>query len=151
MEAEASLVAERLSPWGSVYVASSGLNYPIALEGALKLKETALVHAEGLQLGELRHGPIVLTGKSHPVIVVEPVEETALELYSKILDELRSRDAPVVRVSFREEGELKAPKTMEPLTPIACVVPLQLLAYKLGSLKGLPIDTPPGLAKAITT
>jgi glucosamine--fructose-6-phosphate aminotransferase (isomerizing) len=151
MEAEASLVAERLSPWGSVYVASSGLNYPIALEGALKLKETALVHAEGLQLGELRHGPIVLTGKSHPVIVVEPVEETALELYSKILDELRSRDAPVVRVSFREEGELKAPKAMEPLTPIACVVPLQLLAYKLGSLKGLPIDTPPGLAKAITT
>jgi glucosamine--fructose-6-phosphate aminotransferase (isomerizing) len=151
MEAEASMVAERLSPWGSVYVASSGLNYPIALEGALKLKETALVHAEGLQLGELRHGPIVLTGKSHPVIVVEPVEETALELYSKILDELRSRGAPVVRVSFREEGELKAPKAMEPLTPIACVVPLQLLAYKLGSLKGLPIDTPPGLAKAITT
>jgi glucosamine--fructose-6-phosphate aminotransferase (isomerizing) len=151
MEAEASLVAERLSPWSSMYVASSGLNYPIALEGALKLKETAMVHAEGLQLGELRHGPIVLTGKSHPVIVVEPVEETALELYSKILDELRSRDAPVVRVSFREEGELKAPKAMEPLTPIACVVPLQLLAYKLGSLKGLPIDTPPGLAKAITT
>ena len=151
IEGEASLAAEKLSPWGSVYIASSGLNYPIALEGALKLKETALVHAEGLQLGELRHGPIVLTGRSHPVIVVEPVEEIALELYSKIVDELRSRDALVVRVSFRGEGELKAPKAMKPLTPIACVVPLQLLAYKLGLLKGLPIDTPPGLAKAITT
>jgi len=151
MEGEASRVAEKLSPWSSIYIASSGLNYPVALEGALKLKEAALVHAEGLQLGELRHGPIVLTGRNHPVLLVEPVEEAALELYSKVINELRVRETPVVRISFREPGELRAPKAGEPLVPVACIVPLQLLAYKLGVLKGLPIDTPPGLAKAITT
>ncbi len=151
MESEASLVAEKLLPWNSVYIASSGLNYPVALEAALKLKEAALLHAEGVQLGELRHGPIVLTGRNHPVIVLEPVEEAALELYSKVTSELEIRGAPVVRVSFREKGDLRVPRAIEPLMPIACIVPLQLLAYKLGVLKGLPIDTPPGLAKAITT
>lgn len=151
LEKEASVAAEKLLGWSSVYIASSGLNYPIALEGALKLKEAALVHAEGVQLGELRHGPIALAGKSHPVILIEPVEETAMELYSRVVEELRSRETPLVRVSFREEGELRAPRGLEPLLPIACVVPLQLLSYKLGVLKNLPIDTPPGLAKAVTT
>jgi len=151
LEKEASIVAERLASWSNVYVASSGLNYPIALEGALKLKEAALIHAEGVQLGELRHGPIALAGKNHPVIVIEPVEESAAELYTRILEELRVRETPVIRVSFRGEGELVAPRTLDPLAPIALVVPLQLLAYKLGVLRNLPIDTPPGLAKAITT
>jgi len=151
LEKGASMVAEKLASWSNVYVASSGLNYPVALEGALKLKEAALIHAEGVQLGELRHGPIALTGKNHPVIVIEPVEESAVELYARILEELRVREAPVIRVSFREEGELVAPRALDPLAPIALVVPLQLLAYKLGVLRNLPIDTPPGLAKAITT
>lgn len=151
IEGEASRVAEILSNWGNVYIASSGMNYPIALEGALKLKEASLIHAEGLQLGELRHGPIALAGRSHPVIVVEPIEESAIELYSKVIGELRARDTPTFRITIREEGELRAPKTIEPLSPIACVIPLQMLAYKIGVIKGLPIDTPPGLAKAITT
>ncbi|MDM7275865.1 MAG: glutamine--fructose-6-phosphate transaminase (isomerizing) [Thermoprotei archaeon] len=151
IESKAAETAERLSYWNSLYVTSSGINYPITLEGALKLKEAAMVHAEGVQLGELRHGPMVLVGEKYPVIVVEPVEEEAVELYEKVVGELEARGAPTVKIGFRAGGDIEVPKTTRTLAPIASVIPLQLIAYKLGSLKGLPIDTPPGLAKAVTT
>ncbi|MEM0491364.1 MAG: glutamine--fructose-6-phosphate transaminase (isomerizing) [Acidilobaceae archaeon] len=151
IESQVSAIAEDLVRISKVYVTSSGISYPIALEGALKLKEASLVHAEGVQLGELRHGPLVLAGREHPIILVEPVEDQALELYEKVLGEIRSRDVHTIRLGFREDSTIRLPKTTRITAPIVSIIPLQLLAYKIGVIKTLPIDTPPGLAKAITT
>ncbi|MEO3993020.1 MAG: glutamine--fructose-6-phosphate transaminase (isomerizing) [Desulfurococcaceae archaeon TW002] len=148
-----SAIADELIGWESVYVSSSGINYPIALEGALKLKETALIHAEGLQLGEVRHGPMVLIKEGYPIILIKPVEETALDLYNKVAKEALSKEAKVITITSDREGIgnlIDVPHVDKELSPIATVVALQLLSYRLGSKLGKPIDTPPGLVKALT-
>ncbi len=139
--------------WDNIYVSSSGINYPVALEAALKLKEAAILHSEGVQLGELRHGPMVLVRPGFPVILIKPYEEQALELYDKVVRELRSKDANLLVVSMDDEGKnvIRAVDTIKYLAPIANIIPLQLLAYRVGVKLGRPIDTPPGLAKAVTT
>lgn len=147
-------VAEKLYGCRNAYVSSSGINYPIALEGALKLKEASIIHAEGVQLGELRHGPLVLVGGDYPVIIIKPVEEQALELYSKTAQEILSKKGRLVTITQDEEGYgelVKVMSTNKLLSPLTTIIPLQLLAYNLGVKYGRPIDTPPGLAKAITT
>jgi len=149
-----SVIADKLLGWESLYVSSSGINYPVALEGALKLKETALIHAEGLQLGEVRHGPMVLVREGYPIIIIKPVEETALDLYNKVAKEALSREAKVVTITpdGRGIGDLiEVPHVDKVISPIATVIALQLLSYRLGSKLGRPIDTPPGLVKALTT
>lgn len=140
----------------NMYVASSGITYPIALEGALKLKEAALVHAEGVQLGELRHGPLTLISGEFPVILVEPIEEAARPVFVKVVDEIRGRGIEPLVIS--PEGSERAsplaigvPAPDRYLYPITAAIPLQLFAYRLGVKLGRPIDAPPGLAKAITT
>ncbi len=154
IDREAGKLASKLAGWSDLYVSSSGINYPIALEAALKFKEAASLHAEGVQLGELRHGPMVLVRTGYPVILVKPVEKTAIELYNKVAREVVSRGGSIITVSMDGEGYGDILRTIEAdriLAPIASIIPLQLLAYRIGYLKGLPIDTPPGLAKAITT
>ena len=152
VDAAASKIAGELRDSRDAYVVSSGITYPVALEGALKLKEAAMLHAEGVQLGELRHGPMVLTRDNYPIIVIKPREEAAEELYSRVMSELRAREAKVIEVSDSPQASLQATRATRPeLYPIAAVVPLQLLAYRVGFERGLPIDLPPGLAKAITT
>ncbi len=154
MDSKISKIADKLKGWESMYVASSGVNYPIALEGALKFKEASMIHSEGMQLGELRHGPIVLVRKGYPVIFIKPVEEQAIKLYERVAREVLSRGSEIITISQDPEGYgeiIKVNKTSRILSPIVSVIPLQLLAYRLGSVKSLPIDTPPGLAKAITT
>ncbi|WP_448579137.1 glutamine--fructose-6-phosphate transaminase (isomerizing) [Thermosphaera sp.] len=140
--------------WGSAYVASSGINYPLALEGALKLKEAAIVHAEGFQLGEMRHGPMVLISNDFPMILIEPAEDQAKPLYVKVLEEARNKGArPIVIGSgrFGDSITVQTPSVPRYLSPIISGIPIQLLAYRLGVVFNRPIDTPPGLAKAITT
>ncbi|AAK41505.1 glutamine--fructose-6-phosphate transaminase (isomerizing) [Saccharolobus solfataricus] len=144
MEKEAEKLAPKLDK-ESLYISSSGINYPIALEGALKFKEASMTHAEGIQLGELLHGPIVLTNKGYPVILIKPVE--AEDLYNKVIRSIKERGDVIVTVA--EDGDMKSIKATRDLTPISNVIPLHLLAYKLGVRKGLPIDTPPGLVKAV--
>lgn len=150
-----SKIAEKLVIQNT-YVASSGITYPIALEGALKLKEAALIHAEGMQLGELRHGPLTLISREFPVIVIEPVEDAARPIFLKVVNEIRGRGIEPLIIS--PEGSEKAsslaigvPAVNRYLYPITAAIPLQLLAYRLGVKLGRPIDAPPGLAKAITT
>ncbi|BCU69955.1 glutamine--fructose-6-phosphate transaminase (isomerizing) [Stygiolobus caldivivus] len=133
----------------SLYITSSGINFPVALEGALKFKEAALAHAEGIQLGELLHGPIALTNKGYPIIIIKPSEEQAFDLYNKVVKSLSDRGSPIISVS--PEGSVKSVETSRDLSPIANVVPLQLMAYKLGVKRGLPIDTPQGLVKAVVS
>ncbi len=151
---QAKEVASKLLGWRDLYVVSSGINYPVALEAALKLKEAAMLHAEGVQLGELRHGPMVLVKENYPIIFIKPVEEAAIELYNRVAKEALSKRALVVTVTQDGEGYgllLRTMTTNRILSPITTIIPLQLLAYHLGEKQGLPIDTPPGLAKAITT
>jgi len=104
-----------------------------------------MTHAEGMQLGELLHGPIVLTNKGYPVILIKPAE--AEDLYNKVVKSIRERRDVIITIS--EDGDMKSVKTIRDLTPISNVIPLQLLAYKLGVKRGFPIDTPPGLVKAV--
>ncbi len=152
---EANSIAEKLVKWNNMYVVSSGINYPIALEAALKLKEAAMMHAEGIQLGELRHGPMVLVEEGYPIIFIKPFEETALELYSRVANEALAKRALVITVSPNNEGFGSIVRTVgyvsRFIAPIASIIPLQLIAYRIGYKRKLPIDTPPSLAKAITT
>lgn len=138
----------------SMYLASSGITHPIAIEGALKLKEAALVHAEGMQLGELRHGPLSIANPNFPVILIEPFEEKAHPLYIKVLRELEHKNTKIISLESKlrtKYHQVEIPSTSRYTYPIMVAVVLQLLAYNLGVAKGLPVDTPPGLAKTITT
>ncbi len=142
--------------WSNIYVSSSGINYPIALEGALKLKETAIVHSEGLQLGELRHGPAVLIKHGFPVIIIEPYEKDARELHEKVVMEIKNKYGVIIEIASRykeyyNKNLIKSIETIKELSPISNIIPLQLLAYRLGVKLDRPIDTPPGLVKAVTT
>jgi len=140
--------------WGGTYVTSSGINYPLALEGALKLKEAVIIHAEGFQLGEMRHGPMVLVSRDFPMVLIEPAEEQAKPLYVKVLEEARNKGAKPIVIGPGRLGDsvtIQTPNVPRYLSPIVSSIPIQLLAYRLGVAFNRPIDTPPGLAKAITT
>ncbi len=146
LEKEAKEISEKLYGSPGAYITSSGINFPVAMEGALKLKEAALVHAEGIQLGELLHGPVALASKGYPVITIRPSEDEALELYQKIKEAVGFRGGRVI--------ELPSPQGISAsrdLSPIVNVIPLQFIAYTLGVKNGVPVDTPPGLAKAMIT
>ena len=147
-------IAKTLTSWSSLYLASSGINYPVVLEGALKFKEAAIVHAEGMQLGELRHGPMVLIAGGMPVIVVKPIEAEAISLYEKVSKEILARNGKLITITQDGEGYgevFRVAESTRVLSPVTTIIPLQLIAYYLGVKLGRPIDTPPGLAKAITT
>lgn len=134
-----------------------GYNFPVALEGALKLKEISYIHAEGYPAAEMKHGPIALIDENMPVFVIA----TNLSAYDKIvsnIQEVKARKGVVVAVVT--EGDetitkladytIEIPATEEPLTPLLSVVPLQLLAYHIALLRGCNVDQPRNLAKSVT-
>ncbi len=133
------------------------ISYPIALEGALKLKEISYIHAEGYPAGEMKHGPIALIDKEMPVVVVAPVDR----VYEKVkgnIEEVKARDGIVIAFTSLGNKELKEkcdhvfylPKVGEDFSPFIYVVPLQLFAYHVAERKGLDVDQPRNLAKAVT-
>lgn len=131
-------------------------NYPIALEGALKLKEISYIHAEGYSGGELKHGPLALIDDKFPVIAIAPKNDVYLKMISNI-EELKSRKAKVIGVLTENYSAQKIfnetitiPKTISILEPILSVIPLQLLAYFCSIFKGLNPDKPRNLAKSVT-
>lgn len=134
-----------------------GSLYPIALEGALKLKELSYIHAEGYAAGELKHGPLALVDENMPVVAIAPNDELLEKLYSN-LQEVRSRGGELY--VFAEEGidaqpeegivHMALPACNKYLAPIAYVVPLQLLAYHIALIKGTDVDQPRNLAKSVT-
>ncbi|GMV13393.1 MAG: glutamine--fructose-6-phosphate transaminase (isomerizing) [Polyangiaceae bacterium] len=134
-----------------------GLGYPIALEGALKLKEISYAHAEGYAAGEMKHGPIALIDEHMPVVVVMP-EDRQYEKTLSNVQEVRARDGQVIAIATEGDQEakrmaqfvLELPKMPEVTQPIAAVVPLQLLAYYIADLKGTDVDQPRNLAKTVT-
>lgn len=132
-------------------------NLPIALEGALKLKEVSYVHAEGYGAGEMKHGPIAMIDESFPTVAIAPRDSVYAKTISNI-EEIKARKGPVIAVATKGDTDIakKAdeviyiPETHEMLSPILCVVPLQLLAYFVGVAKGYNVDRPRNLAKSVT-
>ena len=133
------------------------INFPIALEGALKLKEISYIHAEGYPAGEMKHGPIALIDENMPVTVIAPKDRVYEKMLSNI-EEVLARKGIVISVGFEGDKVLKEksrdfmeiPETEEVLTPFLTVVPLQLLAYFIASKLGLDVDQPRNLAKTVT-
>jgi glucosamine--fructose-6-phosphate aminotransferase (isomerizing) len=134
-----------------------GLGFPIALEGALKLKEISYAHAEGYAAGEMKHGPIALIDEHMPVVVVMPHDAH----YEKTLgnvQEVRARDGRVIAIATDGDEEaaklaehvLYVPRVPDALIPLVTVLPLQLLAYYIADLKGTDVDQPRNLAKTVT-
>ena len=134
-----------------------GVNYPIALEGALKLKEISYIHAEGYPAGEMKHGPIALIDENMPVVALVPHDCVTEKMLSNI-EEVKARSGTVIAVSDEEDPDLEqradsvilVPKTHELLSPLLMVLPLQLLAYHIALLRGCDIDQPRNLAKSVT-
>lgn len=134
-----------------------GYNYPIALEGALKLKEISYIHAEGYPAAEMKHGPIALIDKNMPVVVIAPKDEIYEKVVSNI-EEVKAREGKVIAVTNYGNTDLEQlvdhciyiPDTLPLLTPILTVIPLQLLAYYTARLIGRDIDKPRNLAKSVT-
>ncbi len=134
-----------------------GVNYPIALEGALKLKEISYIHAEGYPAGEMKHGPIALIDEEMPVVVLAPKGKTYEKILSNI-EEVRARGGKVIalanpsnqEVASKTKDVLLIPETHHLLVPILLNVPLQLLAYNIAVLKGTDVDQPRNLAKSVT-
>ncbi|MBW7905081.1 MAG: glutamine--fructose-6-phosphate transaminase (isomerizing) [Phycisphaerae bacterium] len=134
-----------------------GLQYPVALEGALKLKEISYIHAEGLPAAEMKHGPIALISEDMPVVVLAPRDHW----YEKVLgniNEVRSRGGRVIAIASEGDHEiadlaehvLYVPDVTELLQPLVTVIPLQMLAYHAAVLRGCDVDKPRNLAKAVT-
>ena len=150
-------VAHRFSGARDFLFLGRGVNYPIALEGALKLKEISYIHAEGYPAGEMKHGPIALIDRDLPVVVIA----TPGRVYEKVLSnmqEVRARDGRVIavavdgdeRVAALADEVLWVPRVDEDLSPLVNVVPLQLLAYWIAERRGCDIDQPRNLAKSVT-
>lgn len=134
-----------------------GINFPIALEGALKLKEISYIHAEGYPAGEMKHGPIALLDARVPVVTIA-MPGTVFEKVLSNAQEARARDARLIGVTPMDEQEaedtfdtlIPVPHVDELLSPIVTVIPLQLLAYHIAARRGLDVDQPRNLAKSVT-
>jgi glutamine---fructose-6-phosphate transaminase (isomerizing) len=150
-------IAAEIKDHNDVLFMGRHVGYPVALEGALKLKEISYVHAEGYAAGELKHGPIALVEEGVPVVVVA----TQCHVYTKVLSniqEVRARGAKVIAVATEGDKEIEGfadrvlfvPKTHELLTPELVTIPLQTLAYEVAVLRGCDVDQPRNLAKSVT-
>jgi len=134
-----------------------GVTYPIALEGALKLKEISYIHAEGYPAGEMKHGPIALIDEEMPVVAIAPHDAVFDKMLSNI-EEVKARSGIVIALTDEENADLSAkcdavllvPRTHPLLSPMLMVLPLQLLAYHIALLRGCDVDQPRNLAKSVT-
>ncbi len=156
-EAEVVAIAKRYYKKRNFLFLGRGINYPIALEGSLKLKEVSYIHAEGYPAGEMKHGPIALIDKDMPVVVLAPRDRLYEKTVSNLM-EVKARRAPVIALVAEGERELgktadavfTIPDTHPLLSPILFTIPLQLLAYHIAVLRGADVDQPRNLAKSVT-
>jgi len=134
-----------------------GYNFPVALEGALKLKEISYIHAEGYPAAEMKHGPIALIDEEMPVIVLA-TNKSAYEKIASNIQEVKARKGLVIAVVSKGDTLIRTmadytieiPETLEPLTPLLSVIPLQLLSYHIAVMRGCDVDQPRNLAKSVT-
>jgi glucosamine--fructose-6-phosphate aminotransferase (isomerizing) len=160
-EDEIIQLAKSMEAATSVLFLGRHVGYPVALEGALKLKEIAYIHAEGFAAGELKHGPIALIEEGQPVFVVVPSPRGRHSMHSKVvsnIQEVRARGAKTLVIAEEGDEAVKdyaewifyVPETKSLLMPLLSVVPLQVFACALAEAKGLNVDQPRNLAKSVT-
>ncbi len=150
-------LAEKYFQYNNFLFLGRKYNYPIALEGALKLKEISYIHAEGYPAGEMKHGPIAMIDEDFPSVVIAPKDSVYEKMVSNI-QEIKARKGKVLAITTEGNKEIEQladdviyiPKTLEMLTPILSVIPLQLFAYYIAVLKGFDPDKPRNLAKSVT-
>jgi glucosamine--fructose-6-phosphate aminotransferase (isomerizing) len=154
-------MARSMADTTSVLFLGRHVGYPVAMEGALKLKEIAYIHAEGFAAGELKHGPIALIDAGQPVFVIVPSPRGRDSLHSKVVSNIQEINARGARtIVIAEEGDdqvvpfatdvIRVPRTPTLLAPLVTVVPLQVFACELATVKGLDVDQPRNLAKSVT-
>ena len=150
-------VAEAFARAPNALYLGRGYNFPVALEGALKLKEISYIHAEGYPAAEIKHGPIALIDELMPVVFVAPQDAVYQKIVSNV-QEVKARRGRVVAVVTEGDKEIAEladyiitiPRTLDPLTPVLSVIPLQLLAYYIAVRRGCDVDKPRNLAKSVT-
>ena len=151
------LIAEEFKDATNFLYLGRGYNFPVALEGALKLKEISYIHAEGYPAAEMKHGPIALIDENMPVVFIAPKDSTYDKIISNI-QEVKARGGRTIAIASEDDTEIdqlvdysiKIPHTIRMLMPILTVIPLQLLAYHIAVKKGLNVDQPRNLAKSVT-
>jgi glutamine---fructose-6-phosphate transaminase (isomerizing) len=134
-----------------------GYNYPVALEGALKLKEISYIHAEGYPAAEMKHGPIALIDEKMPVVIIAPKQEHYDKIVSNI-QEIKARSGKIIAVVTKGDTQVKSladhvieiPETSDALSPLVTTIPLQLLSYHIAVMRGCNVDQPRNLAKSVT-
>ena len=154
---EIEAIADRFKQATNFLYLGRGYNFPVALEGALKLKEISYIHAEGYPAAEMKHGPIALIDDAMPVVFIAPHDAVFDKVVSNI-QEVKARGGKVVCITSQDEPvldgmidyEIRVPQTIDMLYPILTVVPLQLLAYYIAVKRGLNVDQPRNLAKSVT-
>jgi glucosamine--fructose-6-phosphate aminotransferase (isomerizing) len=150
-------LAEQLHQYRDFLYLGRGINYPIALEGALKLKEISYIHAEGYPAGEMKHGPIALIDENMPVLAIALQDS----LYDKMISQIEQAKARgAIVIALATEGDtaiadkadhvLYVPQSPPLLSPVTAVIPLQMLAYHIAVLRGADVDQPRNLAKSVT-
>ena len=151
------LIAKKYKNYKNFLYLGRNLNFPVALEGALKLKEISYIHAEGYPAAEMKHGPIALVDENMPVVFICPQDETYQKILSN-MEEIKARKGNIIAIINKSDDKvlklakyiIKVPKTIDILSPLLNVLPLQLLAYHIADLKGLNVDKPRNLAKSVT-
>jgi glucosamine--fructose-6-phosphate aminotransferase (isomerizing) len=157
LDGQIKSIAERFKDAKNFLYLGRGYNFPVALEGALKLKEISYIHAEGYPAAEMKHGPIALIDEDMPVIIIATRDHTYTKILSNI-EEVRSRKGRVIAIANEGDQEVSRlaehviyiPQASGPITPLLAVIPLQLLAYHIATLRGCNVDRPRNLAKSVT-
>lgn len=156
-EDQISYIAAEIKDRGNCLYLGRGYNFPVALEGALKLKEISYIHAEGYPAAEMKHGPIALIDEKMPVIVIA-TNKSAYDKIASNIQEIKARKGMVIAlvaegdqiISQMADHTIEIPSTEEPLTPLLSVIPLQLLSYHIAVMRGCNVDQPRNLAKSVT-
>lgn len=150
-------IAEKIKDASNCLYLGRGLNFPVALEGALKLKEISYIHAEGYPAAEMKHGPIALIDKEMPVVVIA-TNQSARDKIESNIQEIKARDGIVISIVVEGDTELiemsdyaiEIPQVEEPASPLLSVIPLQLLSYHIAVMRECNVDQPRNLAKSVT-
>jgi glucosamine--fructose-6-phosphate aminotransferase (isomerizing) len=154
---KAKEIAEKFKDATNCLYLGRGYNFPVALEGALKLKEISYIHAEGYPAAEMKHGPIALIDEQMPVVVIAPKQGHYDKVVSNI-QEIKSRSGKIIAVVTKGDVQVKEladyvieiPETSDALSPLITTIPLQLLSYHIAVLRGCNVDQPRNLAKSVT-
>jgi glucosamine--fructose-6-phosphate aminotransferase (isomerizing) len=157
LDGKIAALARHLSAVSNFLYLGRGVQYPIALEGSLKMKELSYIHAEGYAGGEMKHGPIALISDGFPVVALAPRDGSYERMLGNI-EEVRARDGMLIAVSHpgdravaaKAQHVIEVPVAAELLSPLVTVVPLQLLAYHVAVRRGCDVDQPRNLAKSVT-